>query len=116
MLYCAVVCCAVAASPNPASLGAHLLTLRDDRLATVSAMKVASRSRAYCLHFQVWCDGHKKARGDSSYLTLWQPVAPAGYVAMGLLASLGGREPASFTQVRPASSRAVISPFAQDLS
>lgn len=45
-------------------------------------------------------DGHKKARGDPNYLTLWKPVAPAGYVAMGLLASTGGREPASMSQVR----------------
>lgn len=48
---------------------------------------------------QVWVDGHKKARGDYSYLTLWKPIAPAGYVAMGLLASLGGREPASLDKV-----------------
>jgi hypothetical protein len=48
---------------------------------------------------QVWSDGHKKARGDPNYLTLWRPVAPAGYVAMGLLASSGSKEPASLSQV-----------------
>lgn len=52
-----------------------------------------------CLLVQVWSDGHKKARGDPSFLTLWQPVAPAGYVAMGLLASTGGTEPRSLAQV-----------------
>jgi hypothetical protein len=41
----------------------------------------------------VWVDGHKRARGDPNYLTLWQPVAPAGYVAMGALASTGTKEP-----------------------
>lgn len=38
-------------------------------------------------------DGHKKARGDPNYLSLWKPVAPAGYVSMGLLAGTGGKEP-----------------------
>jgi hypothetical protein len=38
-------------------------------------------------------DGHKRARGDPNFLTLWQPVAPAGYVAMGVLAAAGAKEP-----------------------
>lgn len=49
---------------------------------------------------QVWVDGHKRARGDPSHLTLWKPIAPAGYVAMGVLASTGGREPPSLSMVR----------------
>jgi hypothetical protein len=49
---------------------------------------------------QVWQDGHKRSRGDPNYLTLWKPIAPAGYVAMGVLASLGGREPPSYNLVR----------------
>ncbi len=49
---------------------------------------------------QVWVDGHKRARGDSAYLSLWMPIPPAGYVAMGALASTGGREPPSLTHVR----------------
>lgn len=48
---------------------------------------------------QVWSDGHKKARGDPNYLTLWKPVAPAGYVSMGLVASTGAKEPPSMPQV-----------------
>jgi hypothetical protein len=52
-----------------------------------------------CCVLQVWSDGHKKARGDPNYLTLWKPVAPAGYVAMGLVASTGAREPPSMPQV-----------------
>jgi hypothetical protein len=52
-----------------------------------------------CCVLQVWSDGHKKARGDPNYLTLWKPVAPAGYVAMGLVASTAGKEPASMPQV-----------------
>lgn len=46
-------------------------------------------------------DGHKQVRGGTDYLTLWQPLAPAGYVAMGLLASVGGREPPSLHLVSP---------------
>lgn len=42
---------------------------------------------------QVWVDGHKRARGDPNFLTLWRPVAPAGYVVMGVLAAAGAREP-----------------------
>lgn len=49
---------------------------------------------------QVWQDGHKRSRGDPNYLTLWRPIAPAGYVSMGTLASLGGREPPSYSAVR----------------
>jgi hypothetical protein len=49
---------------------------------------------------QVWQDGHKRSRGDPNYLTLWKPIAPAGYVSMGVLASLGGREPPSYNLVR----------------
>lgn len=51
----------------------------------------------YCL--QVWVDGHKRARGDPEYLTLWKLHPPPGYVAMGVLASTGGREPPSLSQV-----------------
>jgi hypothetical protein len=47
----------------------------------------------------VWSDGHKKARGDANYLTLWRLIPPAGYVAMGLLASTGAKEPPSYCQV-----------------
>jgi hypothetical protein len=52
------------------------------------------------LHTQVWADGHKKARGGGDFLTLWKLVPPAGYMAMGLLASVGAREPPSLNQVR----------------
>lgn len=48
---------------------------------------------------QVWTDGYCKSRGDANFLTLWKPVAPPGYVAMGLLASTGAREPQGFSQV-----------------
>lgn len=79
--------------------GCCFCTLVSDLLLYVSV--------AFCSHVlslptnnnQVWTDGHKRARGDPGYLTLWRPVAPAGYVAMGLLASTGGREPASMSQV-----------------
>lgn len=49
----------------------------------------------------MWVDGHKKARGNTNYLTLWKLIAPAGYVAMGLLASLGERTP-NLEEVCPA--------------
>jgi hypothetical protein len=51
---------------------------------------------------QVWQDGHKRSRGDPNFLTLWKPIAPAGYVSMGMLASVGGREPPSYNLVRGA--------------
>jgi hypothetical protein len=41
----------------------------------------------------VWHDEHKLVRNDPRYLSLWRPVPPAGYVAMGLVASTGGLQP-----------------------
>jgi hypothetical protein len=63
-------------------------------------------ARLRCWWLQVWQDGHKRSRGDPNYLTLWKPIAPAGYVAMGVLASVGGREPPSYNLVRCAAAAA----------
>ncbi len=49
---------------------------------------------AVCLCvLQVWSDEHKKALGDRRFLVLWRPIAPAGYVAMGLIVAVGGTAP-----------------------
>jgi hypothetical protein len=61
-----------------------------------------------CCWLQVWQDGHKRTRGDPNYLTLWKPIAPAGYVSMGVLASVGGREPPSANMVRRSSAAPVL--------
>lgn len=42
---------------------------------------------------QVWQDEHKLVRNDPRYLTIWRPVAPAGYVPMGMVANAGPMPP-----------------------
>ena len=45
-------------------------------------------------HTQVWQDEQRQRAGDTRHLVLWRPVAPAGYVAVGMLAGLGALPPA----------------------
>lgn len=45
---------------------------------------------------QVWCDEQKKSYDEPHYLSIWEPVPPAGYEAAGLLASLGPQPPPLF--------------------
>ena len=44
-------------------------------------------------HLQVWQDEQRARMGDVRHLALWRPVAPAGYVALGMVAGLGSLPP-----------------------
>ncbi|KAL6745679.1 hypothetical protein V8C86DRAFT_3150873 [Haematococcus lacustris] len=42
---------------------------------------------------QVWMDEHRYGVGDPRFLSLWRPVPPPGYVALGYVASRGAAPP-----------------------
>jgi hypothetical protein len=42
---------------------------------------------------QVWLDEHQSRAGSTSFLSLWRPVPPPGYVAMGYVAEKGPLPP-----------------------
>ena len=42
---------------------------------------------------QVWCDEQRAKVGDRHFLSIWRPVPPAGYVAVGMVAGLGSLPP-----------------------
>jgi hypothetical protein len=42
---------------------------------------------------QVWCDEQKSRMADPKFLCIWRPVAPAGYVALGMVVGLGALPP-----------------------
>ncbi len=54
---------------------------------------VACTSWAGHLWPQVWYDEARERAGDQSYLVLWKPVPPAGYVPLGLVAGRGPSTP-----------------------
>lgn len=64
------------------------------RTPNTAFLKCTSRElTCFAANLQVWCDEHKRSREDNRYLSIWEPVPPAGYAAVGLLASVGPQPP-----------------------
>lgn len=76
--------------PLPVSSGTEKAGTRAGGFSKATKPPLLARPIGYKM---VWMDEQKMRAGETQYLSLWKPVAPAGYVALGCMAGIGAVPP-----------------------